>query len=704
MPTEYTTTGMRMEGRSIMSAPVEAEVRTNPVAENLSGIMINQNGAYSGSISMLNEDFIWQTFRFPADYPRGISGGANIAIPRLCGFHICTEVETNHGPAAGLDWVIDYWHPIRGWVGVVKGTEVGSPGDGPNVWYDVNFTPIDITDFWYRKFRLGVCGRVGDPAVFRIPVAYNERTNKIILEEEEISVIPTISPAPLVDGKTYWFRNSEGKPAIIEMLGEDAYYSEQHGMKSVAYTAPNPYAGSSTTEYVSTNKAAAEGAEEDFTAVQEGIPNAVPKATGETTLVTVPRVVGSDIKAYQKDGVNALVSEGREVSLRFRILSTAPDSDRDCTGSLYRTVAIVKDPETIRSSVGELEDAYWLSAPNPSKFACESLYLDTTSFGEAQVIDHIMIDPVTPGIYMNMYYSNDPVAGVDTDTWDSLLWTKIPKTFLLRRRESFTLPEPITAKFVKLEFTHLQPVWYSAGTFQLPTKYRKHPKWVMDYYLSIYEHVRAQELESAPTVNVSYNALDLAYNYYLDDLRQGTPNFPETVESAEGVSLLTNFLTKEQTSEESTIDPTTLLKIKTSMRPYLTQPSQQGNFESLLQKIIGPTANIGNYPTEATGTALTGSATEEVSTLERDSLIVEKQFPVTSFYLTCRHYYMHSEAYFEEERAYFAGIKEVSLTREHYTSVYDHDIYLDNGGDNANINNNDLYAEDHTWVTYQTNE
>jgi len=51
------------------------------------------------------------------------------------------------------------------------------------------------------------------------------------------------------------------------------------------------------------------------------------------------------------------------------------------------------DPESIRSSVGDLRDAYWLSEPNPSQFACEALYFDIREGTEAQVVDHLAIDP-----------------------------------------------------------------------------------------------------------------------------------------------------------------------------------------------------------------------------------------------------------------------------------------------------------------------
>lgn len=695
-----------LTGSSIMSAPVETEVRTDLLAEELSGIEINQNGAISGTITMQSDKVIWQTFRFPANYARGVTGGL-IVIPKLCGFQINVEVENEKAPTAGLDWWIDYYQPYFGWTGIVKGTEVGSPGDGAGLWFDVNFTPIDITNFWWHKFRLGIRGRSGEGEfTFREALTYEPGSKTITIRGQTMNIVPEISAAPLIDGHRYFF-DFEEQPSMIEMIGGEAYFSEQHGIKNVLYTTPNPFKEAVSTEYVTINAEAGIAANEEFERIEEAIPLATPRTEKGEGTVTVPRIVGSDIKTYEADGVTPFLEQagpnaGAELSLRFRILSTAPDSDRDCSGSLYRTVALVSDPESVRTSVGDLESAYWLSGPNPSQFACESLYMDISESGEASVVDHLVIDPVTPGVYMNVYFSNDPAPGQTTEEWDGLLWTPVPKQFLLRRKESFALPEPIVAKYIKLEFTHLQPVWYSAGTFQKPTQYRKHPSWVWDYYLCLYEELRAATLEEASLVNVTYDALDLAYNFYLDDIRQDDPSAPTTVRSSEGVSLLSRAITRSNEETVSQVDGATLAKINLSMQRFRQQPAQQGSFGSLLRRIAGATTEINNYPTE--GQIVQTADTTRVSTLERDNVIVEKQFPITQFYIECRHYYAISEAEFEEDRAYFVGLKEVAFTREHYETRFDSDLYIDVAGDTSNIETNDLETENHTYVTFTENE
>lgn len=688
-------------GSSTMSVPIEPQAKIDTTAAELSGFEINQNGAISGTLPLEN-NIIWQTFRFPADFARGVSGGT-VTIPKLSGFHVNVEIEKGAAAIAGMDWFIDYYSETRGWVGVTKGTAVGAPEEG-RVWFPVTFEAVDITNFWWLKFRLGIMGReVGSN--FRRMVSYDQEANEVTIESEVFKVIPEISASPLTEGQRYFF-NYRGHPSMLEVIGGNVYFSEQQGITSVFYTTPNPFHEASSTEYIKVNAKADDAANGEFERIEASIPFATPRTNEELEPVTVARVVGSDTKAYQNDGITPFIQQigevGAEMSIRFRILSTAPDTDRDCTGSVYRTVTQQNSPASVKTSVGNLAEAYWLSGPNPSQFACEALYFDLRdSEHNAQVIDHLVIDPITPGIWMNVYYSNDPVPGVTTEEWDGLLWNPIPKQFVLRRKESFAMPEPIIAKYVKLEFTRLQPVWYSPGQFQRPTQYRKHPSWVYNYYFCLYEELRAATLEESSSVNVSYDALELAYDYYLEDIKQDEPNAPTTVTSAEGVSLLSRALTKAEEEEENTVDSATLGKINLSMERFKSQPAQQGSFQSLLQSVVAQTSQTANYPVEQK--VETVANTSQVSSIERDNVVIEKGFPITQFYLECRHYYAIHEAEFEEARGYFAGIKEVAFTREHYEVRFDNEIYIDVAGDGNNIETNDLLTEDHTYVTYTEN-
>jgi hypothetical protein len=711
--TDITAHNLTLGGFGNLAAPIGSRVNRHPIAIELSGLTLSQSGAVTGSVDLSEGDFVYQTFRLPTNYPRGYNSG-QVRIPPICGLQVNVNVEVQFANVAALDYRLDYYippaevvnaapQPVRqpgrtpskhqipqnlnnvpgtgyhlvqrpgaplstlldrkipsGWVGLVKGTEVGSPGDG-DVWFDMNFDPVDITDVWQRTFRLGVRSRPFDEEEpFFEPVEYDRALNTVIVNDDAVQVIPDISPAPLVEGKWYPFTYQEVDYVLyVEEGSGTVYLSRQQGVQAAYYTAPNPY-------------------------------------------------ILSNLKAYQSDGVNPVIDNGRETSLRFRVLSAAPQKGPDCAGNDIGSVVVPSEPENLGSTTGDLKDAFWLSKPNPSQFAVEALYFDIRDGDAASVIDHILIDPLTPGVYFHVYYSNDDQPGIDPDTWDGLLWTRVDKTYLLRQKESLAFPQPITAKYLKVEFTHLQPRSYSPGTLRLPVIYRKHPKWVVDYFLAIYQRRRAADLEAAKTVSVQFDALDLAYNYYLDDLHQSFPVQPAALRTATETTVLNNFLETEGAVDENRVDASTLLRIRQSFVPFLSQPFFQGRFGDILRQYAAPnTSTLTNYPTEVQTIPLVDLG--EVSSLDRESLVVDKQFPVTSFYLTCRHYYKQSVSDFEQDRAYFVGLREIAFTREHFDSKFDHPLYIETAGDNVNIERNDFASlptgpdEVAAWTTYDDN-
>jgi hypothetical protein len=711
-----------LTGQSTLSAPVAKKVKTTPAASQLAGIVLAQEAPGADFVETDNGDWFYQSFRLPNDYPRGTAG--NLFIPKLCGLQVCVGVETNWSSTATLDWRIDWWDTpglpgidtsvVRegGWVGLCSGTEVGAPYDGDQVWFDINFEPQSIEPIWWRQFRFGVCARPFSENAPRNEIAeISDRPNEILLPTgDTLNIIPTISPAPLMERSRYLFSIDEDQFILDVSSGGEVTYSQQQGITKLWFSTPNPLTAppnrlvkTPLSQLVKWQIAwdawlsaiAAQMAAEAGAGTAEVVDPGTEAEEGERIVVeTIPT---EETRAYEGDGVTSIVgSDNDSVSLRFRILGLAPDSDRDCMGNDFRTVVVKKDPSGIKHSVGDLQNAYWLSAPNPSKFAIENLYFDMRDGSDAVVIDHMLIDTVTPGIYMNVYYSNDPAPGDDNGSWDALLWTPVPKTYLLRRRETFALPAPITAKYIKLEFTHLQPIWYAPGSMQYPAEYRKHPKWVLDYYLAQYDSLRAQDLEHAPSVSLTYDAFDLAYNYYLDDIRQDQPLAPDYVDGSQSESLLTDFLSREQQSALGQVDAGTLAAIKTSFVPFTNHPITQSRFNNILRS-YGNSTDLTNYSTESITTASAGG--NEVSSLNREALIMEKQFPVTSFYLPCRHIYKVSSSTFEQDRAYFAGIKEVGFSREHYATRFDHDLYIESGGDGVNIESNDFASVDQTWVT-----
>lgn len=587
----------------------------------------------------VDDTWLYQTFRFPADYVRGTKDEEQ-RVPDLTGLEVDVAIEPDLAVVATLDWRFDYYDPKRGWVGLCQGTEIGAATDGDHVWFDIRFKPQKLDAIWQYKFRFGIQGRPfvgGDPLPF--DAAYNGKT--VTIDATTYQVVPDISPVPLQPGSTYPFVDKSGSSWLlaVDAGSPSVSYGKQQGVTKIWYTSPNPL-----------------GAD----------PNS--------------------LKAYALDGVNPVMDGVEEVAFRFRILTSAPDSDHDYFNNKYRTATYINSPNNTQTSTGNLSKAFWLSKPNPSAFAVESLYF--TMGREPIPIDSLLIDPTTPGVYFHVYWSNDPGQGYDMRSWDALLWTRVPQTYHLKRRETIAFPKPIQARFIKIEFTHLQPRYYSPGRIREPMVYSKHPKWVLDYYLALFQQQRAEQLEAASTVTVNYDALDLAYNYYLDDIKKQYPDAPLSVESAEGVSVLTDYLKSASIDDTNTVDTQTLGLIRTSMQPFLGSPFSQGKFQDILRTYALPETDSSNYPSEVLTNPI--ATTDQVSSLDRESVIVEKQFPVTSFYVTCRHNYRISQAQFEHDRAYFVGIKEIAFLRNHYATRHDAPIYIETGGDPLNIEGNDL--------------
>src|ERR1019366_8778001 len=73
------------------------------------------------------------------------------------------------------------------------------------------------------------------------------------------------------------------------------------------------------------------------------------------------------------------------------------------------------------------------------------------------VLDGVIVDPITPNLAFNVYYSMDDAytsADMSESDWEQKLWTRVPEVYLCSQRQRYAFPEPIHAKYVKIEFTN----------------------------------------------------------------------------------------------------------------------------------------------------------------------------------------------------------------------------------------------------------
>ena len=423
-----------------------------------------------------------------------------------------------------------------------------------------------------------------------------------------------------------------------------------------------------------------------------------------------PLALDGFVKAYESDKTTPIENSGDEVSLCFRVLGLVAESGVDFLGNSYRSAVAASRVAEIDAINGDVSKT-WMSKPNPSRFAVESLYFDVrpqepTTYVESSpgefdpvtgisdqsvVVDGVVVDPVTPGVYFNVYYTSEGNPGTSEEDWENKLWIRVPLSFKATKRETHALPEPISAKYIKIEFTHLQAKSYAPGDFARPTKYKKHPRWVLDYFLLRTEsQKRIEDKLINRRVAVIYDAYDLAYNYYLDDLKQ-EPNRPVEIDPS-----YTNEVNSYLSSSDNLLDQVDsemIEKISIAFRPYRENPSGFAKSDYVLGEYAKDSASdfLTNYPFESPSTP--NFKYSDLNGLRSQSVIFESDYPVMFFFITCRHKYREIVADFSHDRAYFVGVKEIAFVRDKYQISHDSTQYIEPGGDLANTERNDFTLE-----------
>lgn len=357
--------------------------------------------------------------------------------------------------------------------------------------------------------------------------------------------------------------------------------------------------------------------------------------------------------------------------LTFRLLSNSGDSGEDFLGNSYRSVVMRNGLGVVTTQASPNPNTFWLSKPNPSKFAVESLYFDISDIDQPNVVDRILLDPITPGIYFNVYYSSEGDPATNESDWEYKLWSPVKQIFKAERRQEFVLSEPITARYIKIEFTHLQPQFYQPGTFHQPITYKKFPRWVQEHFTT--NPTPTDEVNISKNVRVIFDSLRLAFNPKVDDLTVS----PQIPFSQVSTSRTNNVV------EQSTMD-----KISTTLQPFSQQPSARVKSTASLLGTYAAANKDSTYPAERIRRAK--ADVSQVSSLNRSSLITESQATPMFFYMTCRHAYKELMANFENDRAYFVGVREIALSRDHYTVATDTEVYIENLSDFTNVMRNDF--------------
>lgn len=604
----------------------------SPLARKYSGIVFNQNQTPSPTDFISVADDLWrfQDLFLPESYARGVEGDR--FVPDLSGFHLCVGVDEGYADTAALDWKLEYNVFGLGWIPLAEGTAIGAPFDGDRVWMEVFFKePVEVTEtILNSRLRIGFKMPSLQGGELKTPIDFDLPSKSVVVDSQRYSdvILADDVITPLV---------VEGKPGFVTYDSQTgtACFSYQQGINKLWFSSPNPLENSGF------------------------------------------------CRLYASDGTTPIQEN---VSVLFRVLALCADSGQDIFGNPYRSVLQSLPASNIAAESGS--NSQWLSKPNPSRFAVEAMHFDMRdNIGNAVTIDGIVVDPTTPGMWMNVYYSDDGEPGRSEAEWDQKLWTRVQKNWKLDRRQECVLPDPVVAKYVKIEFTHLQARHYSPGRFARPVVYRKHPKWVLDYFLVRLADQNEQVNKNVSnSVKVVYNALDLAYNYYLDDIHE-LPDKPVEADP-DFQSVITSFVS-ERSDLSDQMDYQMLDRISFSMAPYRSDLLNRAKSDSLLTTVLSASASEGITSAQE-GAPVTPMNQAALESLAGQAVAYENDYPVMYFYLPCRHAYREVMAPFDYDKAYFAGIREISFVRDTYGVQRDSESYVELGGDTINTERNDF--------------
>lgn len=396
-----------------------------------------------------------------------------------------------------------------------------------------------------------------------------------------------------------------------------------------------------------------------------------------------------------------VLQDGNTISFVFRLLTLTTDSGTDELGENYRNTVVIHEAEnldTLNSPANEYFN--WYSKPNPSKFAVESLYFDISDAdGNPQVFDRVYLNPITTGPYFNVYTSSDGVPGTTREEWEKKNWTRVPQTYQLTKAQGYVMPSPVTTKYVCIEFTHLQAIQYNGSDSSTQVVYQKHPKWVLDYFLIQLAGSQETSKFVVNSTTVVYNALDLAYNYYLDDIGQTAST---SAAPAPSLSTVKSYLL-DTTDPSDQISPTMIGQIKTVLQPYISSPISNTDLSTMVaQYALNAFNNVqgASYQVEINPASQAPTIGAQVSSTNRNDLVLAADYPVMYFYIPCNHIYRQVSADFSSGVAYWVGLQQLAFQRDHYTAVYDADSYVENGGDSVNLELNDLVRVDNAWAAF----
>lgn len=369
-------------------------------------------------------------------------------------------------------------------------------------------------------------------------------------------------------------------------------------------------------------------------------------------------------------------------------------SGRDILGNKYRTII---DPEKFSPDrvVDSDSNSFWQSSVAPDPFAVECLYLDIRQpDGRASTIDEFYIDPVTSGPYMHVYWSNDDAPTAvplmqSEDDWR--LWTPDPAHYILTKGR-FKLRRPITAKYLKFEFTRLSALPYPLSDTQTkPVLYKTHPSWSEKQISEAYSLVPGGTFFDENGEVVRYNYETLGITHPSNDKLSLFPPYPleefDRINIPDFEQILEDYRTWEKQIDNAHEGRINLqAEVQIELFPFRSNLINILNpFDLENRTILGQTLEDTTFfrieiPLNDKRILEVGSVADKTEIFE------EKTQQEVWFPIRARHGYKVVESLREKDVGYCVAIKDLKVFRSAYRdAAFDYETYFENLVDDLNF-------------------
>ena len=385
-----------------------------------------------------------------------------------------------------------------------------------------------------------------------------------------------------------------------------------------------------------------------------------------------------DLRVVDTDGTETVQSDECAV---IRVLADIGNYGKDLLGNEYREGARYNSAD---QAVDGKIYTNWTCQPNPSQDGVEALYLDVRKLVagqyKASVIDAIEINTLSPGVKMNVYFSNQSMTTPprNIDDWENMIWTPVRAGFKLNQKQTIDLPYPIAANWVCLEFYNLQSIPLGLSNYPILPEvvYKEFPRWV---YV---DNPKAQKTSDEPLLQrekfVSYSVPEV---------------FAPTLENKDNTTRV--YSNSPQTLDQNisengfgSADALLLSKISFAKNPFTTPSVKRVDTSTMLGSFIHDDysnnddisyiAEAQQYPRVVESRNVSNANDRRAfSRYEENDLLFNR---------ACAHKYAVKKGRYNK-KAYSVSISEISLLRKDYSVEFDdaviHDVLVYENADES---------------------